>query len=604
MWRDKVNFNCPNCGGNKLRYDIPTGKVKCTYCKSTFTIDEFDSLSGKDFSNSDSSSEAQNSFSEIEDGTEHALKRFICKNCGAGIDTLYTYLVSYCQYCGGEMVLAQPSIRQAVNTGSVDGRGTADDVAPVSGHIIADDTAPVDDRWKLPDEIIPFTITKADCIERYQNYIKKYSFLPEEYQDSNYLEKFTGIYIPEWVYRTFYGGSVDFDFKMSQEIDHNHGERLSGNGTAALNGYAEECRDASSRLDDSFTDIVIPDIKTERKPFRLGYLAGYYADVPDVPSSTYQSIVDSHQFQQSASLISHALDKKVSAESGKDVIESAHLQMNENSLPVREKSALSALVPVWFLTWKKDDRVAYSIIGGTTGECYADMPVSPKQFLKESSILAVVIAFILILVTHYVLLTPDVLMFTALFLAMFSSIAFYRQVRNIALKENHVYDPGYTGSIRMKQKKRDKLQKRKKSESRFGCCSWYLLMILISVFTIWLLFAQIAYHEVDRESMMVGTLLFGIPTVIYAVNSVHWSLYTSKPFFCLGGILLAVLPVIGFFLLGSSIQDDFPFYLTAIAVLVFLLVQIIMLVRYYKLLSTRPIPGYHTGREGGADENE
>lgn len=39
MAQQVTNYICPNCGG-PMHFDAATGKVKCDYCDSTFTIEE------------------------------------------------------------------------------------------------------------------------------------------------------------------------------------------------------------------------------------------------------------------------------------------------------------------------------------------------------------------------------------------------------------------------------------------------------------------------------------------------------------------------------------------------------------------------------------
>ncbi len=49
----------------------------------------------------------------------------------------------------------------------------------------------------------------------------------------------------------------------------------------------------------------------------------------------------------------------------------------------------STMYPVWFLSWRKDDRVAYATVNGQTGKVVADLPIDIKQFLKGALVLAI-----------------------------------------------------------------------------------------------------------------------------------------------------------------------------------------------------------------------
>lgn len=44
------------------------------------------------------------------------------------------------------------------------------------------------------------------------------------------------------------------------------------------------------------------------------------------------------------------------------------------------KEAASAMLPVWFLSYRNKDRVAYATVNGQTGKVAADIPVDSRKF--------------------------------------------------------------------------------------------------------------------------------------------------------------------------------------------------------------------------------
>ena len=50
-----------------------------------------------------------------------------------------------------------------------------------------------------------------------------------------------------------------------------------------------------------------------------------------------------------------------------------------------DSRAENALFPVWFLTWRKNDRVAFLVMNGETGKISADLPVDIRRFLLGSA---------------------------------------------------------------------------------------------------------------------------------------------------------------------------------------------------------------------------
>ena len=80
-----------------------------------------------------------------------------------------------------------------------------------------------------------------------------------------------------------------------------------------------------------------------------------------------------------------------------------------------------AYLPVWFLTYRKDDRVAYAVMNGSTGKITADLPIDEKKYILGSLLLAVpffaLLAFFLTLTGHMVLLLSSVVALISLILS-------------------------------------------------------------------------------------------------------------------------------------------------------------------------------------------
>ena len=53
-----TNFQCPACTG-PLRFDGSTGKLKCDYCSSSFTVQEIEALYGEKIENAQQTAAAQ-----------------------------------------------------------------------------------------------------------------------------------------------------------------------------------------------------------------------------------------------------------------------------------------------------------------------------------------------------------------------------------------------------------------------------------------------------------------------------------------------------------------------------------------------------------------
>ena len=77
---------------------------------------------------------------------------------------------------------------------------------------------------------------------------------------------------------------------------------------------------------------------------------------------------------------------KVKEYDDKAAIEKTHTQMED---------ANTAMFPVWFLSYRKKDRIAYAAINAQSGKMSADIPISFGKYLLGSALLAAIIWIIL-----------------------------------------------------------------------------------------------------------------------------------------------------------------------------------------------------------------
>ena len=81
-------FTCPNCNGS-LKFNIPTQKLKCEHCGSSFDPAGYD----------------QNNNAEQDDFFGATV--YTCKNCGAELISPDDSIVSFCSYCGTPKPVAE-----------------------------------------------------------------------------------------------------------------------------------------------------------------------------------------------------------------------------------------------------------------------------------------------------------------------------------------------------------------------------------------------------------------------------------------------------------------------------------------------------------------
>ncbi len=317
---------------------------------------------------------------------EYRAKIYTCPQCGAELVGDDNEAVVFCSFCESSNVLTERY-----------------------------------ENEKKPAKIIPFKITKERCKEIYAERLKSARFAPSILKDPKHIESFRGIYMPFYLYEadinehvTMDGETVerrgDTDYITEYSID-----------TDVSGSYSDIPHDASSSFADDISESIVPFNDKDAKAFATGYMSGFYADTADV-------------------------DKEIYVEDVKDVIErgiareltvtNAIPGMNitdgfENKINPEIKDVKIGLFPVWFLSYRNKDRIAYAAINGQTGKMSIDIPVDIRKFYLIALIMALPIFLIL---NFVVTLTPQHMMFGTILLSLVAmAIAFFteKDIKNV-----------------------------------------------------------------------------------------------------------------------------------------------------------------------------
>ncbi|MBO4898737.1 MAG: hypothetical protein J5509_00445 [Lachnospiraceae bacterium] len=336
-------IQCPNCGANP-RFDIASQQMLCPFCGtySEPTDEKYAAAAGADMQEVNGDYVGQSDMMQV--------KIYTCSQCGAELMSTSNDATAFCSYCGTHQILQERL-----------------------------------DVKKRPDHIIPFKITKDQCKQIYGNKLKKMLFAPKVLRNPQYIDEFRGIYMPYWYYNFTQKGRFNIDGTKEHRsgnyriIDH---YMLS---VDADNLYKGISHDASSSFEDNISESLAPYHTQDSLPFRTAYLSGFYADIPDTDSNTYA---------REAALIA--------AEDGFNIAMQTPGFSGYNTSSIGEDGKLTrtntrlasvanAMFPVWFLSYRNKDRVAYAAINGQTGKMMADVPIDGKKYLTVTAILTVLI---------------------------------------------------------------------------------------------------------------------------------------------------------------------------------------------------------------------
>lgn len=555
---------CPGCGAN-LRYDIEKGKLWCSYCKTEYapTDTRLEQRMAKQ-----GQSDAEAKFNA---------KIFTCPQCGGEMYTTDVDATAYCSYCGASNVLQ----------------------SRIEG---------ID----APKKIIPFTVTKKECIETFNKLAKKTLYAPREFRNGSGEEKLRPLYVPYRIFDLKLNGKAEMYGKASYiegVMRVNEDRKIKCNLNANFENLAY---DASAAFDDTLAEQIAPFEMDGARDFDASYLAGAYANIPDVDAEVY------HQ-----KALEYAAQKSIDALDEHEMFVEMELAdfpdggTVADHLPVQKESNYTALLPVWFMSFRRGNRIAYAAVNGETGKVYSDIPISLPAFWIGSLLTAIPI---FVLLNLFVTLRPQTGLMVACFLALAGAIIYAGSYISILRRDKHLDDTGYSakrssgdgsgsadagGQQVMKgvyrktpdaEGKHEGKSEVKREDKQKG-----------NRFTRWITGQENDHPKVKRGILYYAVRIFGMwPYVLIAIAAfvfvppLFWAMVTvGCAVFCLrktGGRisfwsgLLIVAAGAGFVMHEMPLVSDLWYYGGTAVILLILVIALTRLVHQYNLLATRPLP--------------
>lgn len=316
-------YKCDNCGGD-LVFDPYTQSLMCNHCGSHFPL----------------SPERDKDLEMAEDGT-YETQVFTCPNCGGQLMGLTESIVDFCPYCGSEVQMPTEKIKK-----------------------------------DLPELIVPFRIGREQCKDIYKKGAKKFIFAPRELKSDAFIDRVQGVYVPYWSYVCKFEGQINANVVYSTTsgdyIDNDY-----VNLGKQVDGFTIVSKDASRELDDELSIGAGGFNDDSIMYFKPQYLAGFYADLPDVNADYYEQ-------QATTEAMDVVMDKVLDKHQPNTTI----IGVDEKNLHQNVEAKRSAM-PLYFLTWRDKDKVSYSLINGQSGNLSAKLPVDLKKYFLISLLMAV-----------------------------------------------------------------------------------------------------------------------------------------------------------------------------------------------------------------------
>lgn len=431
-------FACPNCGGN-LKFDISTQQLGCPQCQTQLDPYAFDHKE-----------------TDAVESNEYDVTIFTCPQCGGEILSTDTSAAEFCTFCGASTILYSRLSKE-----------------------------------KRPDYIIPFQKTKEDCKNAYSAIMKKAIFAPDELKNPRYIDGFRGIYIPYWAFYITQEGP----FALKGSRTYRRGDfvytdhyALQGEMDSYYKGLSY---DASSSFDDDISQKIAPFDVKNMKQFTPAFLSGFYADTADVDAGLYQQEAEAIAYNKSIDTVYKQFPRI-----------QVQTPDSKNDLNTKTKAIDRTMFPVWFMSYRNGDRVAYATVNGQTGKVVTDLPIDTKKYLIGSLILAIPI---FILLNLFFTLTPDLVLILSAILAAISMIFLGYELGQI--------------------KKRDNERIRQNSKSN----------------------QQPAPEKRKTSGFLTGTLAIIIAIIILFINPVSDIYYYAGVIFSLAAIFITIKDIIHYY---------------------------------------------------------
>ena len=338
MATDLTNYKCPSCTG-PLQFSSDSGKVECDYCGSTFEIETIESMyAAKEEAAVNAAKEPKWEFATKEWDEEEAshIKAYTCPSCGAQLICDDTTAATTCPYCNNPTII--PS--------------------QFAGML-------------RPDFVIPFKMDKKAATEALKKHYKGKKFLPTYFSQENKIQDIKSLYVPFWLFNS----ETDANIHYRGTTKHAYTD---GDDNVVVTEHYNIVRqgkilfekipvDGSTKMPDEHMDAIEPYDYSDLVPFSTAYLPGYLADKYDVEADAC--------VERANERIRRSTEEAFRS----SVTGYATVTTDSTSIIIKEGEVKYALLPVWMLNTKWQNKDFIFAMNGQTGKLIGDLPVDKKK---------------------------------------------------------------------------------------------------------------------------------------------------------------------------------------------------------------------------------
>ena len=233
-----------------------------------------------------------------------------------------------------------------------------------------------------PDYVIPFKKNKADAVAALKKFYEGHRLLPDNFTANNRVEAIQPMYVPFWLFDSEIRAHAEYKATRVRRYDSGNmlvtETQVYNCQRAARMKFEKIPADGSKKMDDAYMESIEPFNYSELVPFSTAYLTGYLADKYDVAAETCAPRVDKR------------VENSVLAVLNNSVQNFNEVEMQDAAVIKDVGKVIYALVPVWILTTRYEDKPYTFMMNGQTGKVVGSLPYDKGKAFKYPAIAAVV----------------------------------------------------------------------------------------------------------------------------------------------------------------------------------------------------------------------
>lgn len=379
-----VQLKCPSCGA-PINFDVPSGKMKCSFCGASFTVEEVNQFNGISQANAEldaahakqagttgatggagtattpetqistTPAEGQPGWVEppptyLDEATGQQMAQFQCNSCGGEIIGSPDMVSARCPWCNNNFV--------------------------ATGQLTS---------TRVPDRMIPFAMTKEQALEAFKANMKGLKLIPREFKQVS-VDDIQGVYVPYWLYDATVAGEGNFsceNLRTWTDSDYEYTQHQEYQVYRSANvAFLDVPVAGTTKVTDKLTESIEPFDYTKSVAFSPAYLTGFMTNKYDVEAQDANPRALERMKKSTEEVLRNSI-------SGYDTVSTVN-----TSIQPAFGELEYVFLPMWLMNVKFQHKNYNYAMNGQTGKFVGTFPVSERKYWTGLIGIAIPIAII------------------------------------------------------------------------------------------------------------------------------------------------------------------------------------------------------------------